>query len=106
MKTMIADVPPDWISVSGFARKYEMDRSIVWKWLRNDQLIMYRVGRVVRIRDVPPDRHFRQRRKAGFDGTLRIDFPILGMTPLPPNSPEEIARLRELPYRLYLDSMW
>jgi hypothetical protein len=28
------------------------------------------------------------------------------MTPLPPNSPEEIARLRELPYRLYLDSMW
>lgn len=54
------DPPPDWISISAFARKYGVDRSIVYKWLRAQVLDTYEVGTLLRIRNLPPDQHVRR----------------------------------------------
>jgi hypothetical protein len=51
------DVQPEWISVGVFARLYGVDRRTVRKWLACELLDIYRVGALIRIRNLPPDEH-------------------------------------------------
>lgn len=51
------DEPPQWLSASAYARRYGIHRSTVAKWLRSKILKVYQVGRIVRIRNIPPDQH-------------------------------------------------
>jgi hypothetical protein len=51
------DEQPDWISVTRFAARYGVDRGTVYKWLGMQLLDIYRVGSLVRIRNLPPDQH-------------------------------------------------
>lgn len=51
------DDQPDWLSISAFARKYGIDRTTVYKWLSCELLLTYRVGNLLRVRNLPPDQH-------------------------------------------------
>ncbi len=51
------DPQPEWLSVSDYARVYGVDRGVVYKWLRAEILEVYRVERILRIRNIPPDGH-------------------------------------------------
>jgi hypothetical protein len=51
------DEPCEWLSISDYARRYGVDRATVYKWLRADILLIYRVKTLVRIRNLPPDQH-------------------------------------------------
>jgi excisionase family DNA binding protein len=61
----MAVVKPDWVSVTTYARIYGVDRATVYKWLREKLLDTYRVGRVLRVRNLEPDRHDSARRSVG-----------------------------------------
>jgi excisionase family DNA binding protein len=54
------DEPPEWVTVSAFARKMGVDRGTVYKWLEAGILDTYRVGLLLRIRNIPPDEHHRR----------------------------------------------
>jgi excisionase family DNA binding protein len=43
-----------WVSISGYARIYGVDRSTVYKWLEAGILDAYRVGRCIRLKNQPP----------------------------------------------------
>jgi excisionase family DNA binding protein len=43
-----------WLSISAYARAYGIDRGTVYKWLEARVVISYRVGRLIRIKDEPP----------------------------------------------------
>lgn len=51
-----ADDAP-WLSISAFARRYGVDRGTVHKWLNQKLLDHYRVGLIVRVKNIPPDQH-------------------------------------------------
>lgn len=46
-----------WLCITDYAYAYNVDRSTVYKWLDAGLLETYRVGRVVRIKNKPPDVH-------------------------------------------------
>jgi excisionase family DNA binding protein len=50
-------VPGGWVSITQYAHTYGISRSTVYKWLDAHLLITYRKGRVLRIKDAPPDQH-------------------------------------------------
>lgn len=43
-----------WVSISAYARIYSVTRVTVYKWIDADLLQWYRVGAVVRIKNLPP----------------------------------------------------
>lgn len=51
------DPPADWVTISAFARRYGIDRHTVYKWLDARILQTYAVGKLLRIRNLPPDQH-------------------------------------------------
>jgi excisionase family DNA binding protein len=51
------DPVADWLSISDFAVRYGIDRSTVYKWLGEALLETYRVGSLLRIKNLPPDKH-------------------------------------------------
>jgi hypothetical protein len=51
------DPPADYVTVGVFAAKYGVSRNTVKKWMRADILLIYRVGPLVRVRDMRPDLH-------------------------------------------------
>jgi hypothetical protein len=51
------DPPAEWVTVTAFALRYGVDRSTVYKWLDSELLLTYRVGKLLRIRNLPPDAH-------------------------------------------------
>jgi hypothetical protein len=53
------DPPADWVSVSDYAARYGIDRSTVYKWLGEELLEIYRVGSLLRIKNLPPNQHQR-----------------------------------------------
>lgn len=66
-----SDPPSEWISVPAYAAKYGADASTVHKWLKADVLIHYRVGTLIRVRDLPPNVHLERKRAE----TLKHDLP-------------------------------
>lgn len=52
-----SDPPPEWVSISEFARRYGVARGTVYKWLAEEILVVYRVGSLIRVRNIPPDAH-------------------------------------------------
>lgn len=50
-----SDPSAEWMSITRFAEKYAVHRKTVLKWLHADILLTYRVGSVLRVRDLPPD---------------------------------------------------
>jgi len=46
-----------YVSISTFARIYGIDRGTVYKWLRAHMLETYKLGKVLRIRNLAPDQH-------------------------------------------------
>lgn len=55
----------DWLSISAYARAYGIDRGTVYKFLEANLLIYYRVERLIRIKDQPPQhKPFRKRPSA------------------------------------------
>jgi hypothetical protein len=61
------DPPPDWLSISDFAKRYGIDRGTVYKWLRAQLLDVYRVDTLLRIRNLPPDQHAAQKQRPNLD---------------------------------------
>lgn len=51
------DPPADWLSVTDYARVHGVSRTTVNKWMRAAILQTYRVGKLIRIRNIPPDEH-------------------------------------------------
>jgi len=51
------DPPAEWLSVTAYARVHGVSRRTVQKWLRAAILKTYRVGTLIRIRNIPPDEH-------------------------------------------------
>lgn len=51
------DPPVEWLTVNEFADAYSVSRSTVHKWLRAEILEIYRVGALIRIRNLPPNQH-------------------------------------------------
>ena len=51
--------PPraQWLSVTAYADVYGVTRATVYKWLRAHVLQTYALGRILRIRNLPPDQH-------------------------------------------------
>lgn len=49
-----ADTAPEWLSITDYAFRYGVDRSTVYKWLESNLLETYRVGTLVRIKNLPP----------------------------------------------------
>lgn len=50
-------VAREWLSRAAYAEKYGVSLRTVWKWLDVGALETYRVGKILRIRDLPPDQH-------------------------------------------------
>lgn len=48
------DPQQEWVSISDYARIYGIDRATVYKWLRADLLVVYQVGTLRRLRNLPP----------------------------------------------------
>jgi len=46
-----------WLTIAAYARLYGIGRDTVYKWLSADLLWTYRVGPILRIRNLPPDQH-------------------------------------------------
>lgn len=59
------DDPPEWVTISSYADRFGVNRTTVYKWLGEGLLETYRVGALVRVRNVPPDEH---RRASPVDG--------------------------------------
>lgn len=49
------DPPADWLSVTDYARVHGVSRRTVQKWLRANILLIYKVGTLIRIRNLPPN---------------------------------------------------
>lgn len=49
--------PTPWLCVTDYADTYGVDRSTVYKWMGAGILEIYRVDRVIRIKNMPPDLH-------------------------------------------------
>ncbi len=47
----------EWLSVTEYAQVYGVDRSTVYKWIANGVLVTYKVDKLRRIRNLPPDQH-------------------------------------------------
>lgn len=51
------DPPAEWLSIQAYAECYGAHPNTVAKWVRSKILEVYRIGRMVRIRNIPPDQH-------------------------------------------------
>jgi hypothetical protein len=49
--------PEFWVCITDYAALYGVDRSTVYKWLNAGLLEVYRIDRVVRIKNKPPNLH-------------------------------------------------
>lgn len=47
-------LPPAWISVRHYCQRYELSRATVYKYLEDGLLAKWQVGRVLRVRNLPP----------------------------------------------------
>lgn len=45
---------PNWLSITTYARVYNADPKTVHKWLDAGHLRFYRIGRFIRIQNLPP----------------------------------------------------
>ena len=48
------DPQPEWLSVSDYARVHSVSRPTVYKWIDANLVDVYRVERILRVRNVPP----------------------------------------------------
>ena len=48
---------PEWLSVTRYAQTYGVHRSTVYKWVTVGVVDIYRVGRLLRVRNEPPRRN-------------------------------------------------
>jgi hypothetical protein len=58
--------PAEWLSVKDFADKYGIGTDTVHKWIKSDVLLIYKMGALIRIRDIRPDEHER---------LIKLNFP-------------------------------
>lgn len=49
------DVEQEWLTISGYAKKYNANRRTVYKWIAAGLLTTFKVGYVVRVKDLPPE---------------------------------------------------
>lgn len=50
----MTSVKPEWVSIKEYAAIYGIHRNTVRKWIDNDLLLTYKVGTIVRVRNIPP----------------------------------------------------
>jgi hypothetical protein len=67
-----SDPPADWLSVTDYAARFGVDRSTVYKWLGEDLLETYRMDNILRIKNLPPDRHHPPARVAPCGPTSKL----------------------------------
>lgn len=49
--------PSAWVSISEYSRRYGLTRNTVYRLISIGQLESYRVLKIVRVKNLPPDRH-------------------------------------------------